>query len=415
MIKINEYFFSYEKPADHAKYSPSSADRWLTSGCPYSVKASEIVPPEPERDYAREGTIAHELCEAIFHQKTTGKEIPVELLAEVASQEDKGAEMFAAANTYVNEVIAYWYTNKDFIGDVLYCGVEKGIPIFPDKGCFGTADCVIVGTKGAAIIDYKFGRKPVKPDAVQLKVYAAGLLRWIENPPAGYQVATVIYQPRHTDIPKEHIYSGTEVFYFLSTIWESITECEKPNLEPKEGNHCFWCALNRTKDLNLKCQIKKDKPQALAKEKFEQFLANTHKVDIQSGSTPERDQAMLKVLRFVDAINEVAKQAKEELLDRMQNGEVIPGAKLVDVKGKRKIAGNSDAEMAAAIQEKFPQVNPYEVVTKKKIRSIGSIEKEVGKNKLDVCCINKISKEVVLTEDNIFEDVNRLQGFASIL
>lgn len=415
MIKINETFFNYVKPSEHAKYSPSSADRWLSSGCSYSVRASEIVPAEPERDYAKEGTIAHELCEAIYYQQTEGREIPPELLVQVGSQPDQGAEMFIAANAYVNDVVAYWSNNKEFIGDVLYMGVEKGIPIFPDHNCFGTVDCVVIGTKGAAIIDYKYGRKPVKADSLQLKVYAAGVLRWIENPPAGYQVAAVIYQPRHTDIPKEHIYSGTDVFYFLSTIWDSINECEKEGLEPNEGNHCFWCPLNRTKDLKYKCPIKKDKPMALVKERFEEFLAQTHKSSNLVESTPERDQAMIKVLKFVDAVNEVANQASEEFEDRIRNGEVIPGVKLTEVKGKRQILGTNDGEKAKTITEKFPHLDPYKVETKKSIRALGDLEKEVGKNKLDVCCIRKITQKIELTNDNIFEAVNQLQGFAKIL
>lgn len=415
MLKINELFFNYEKPSEHAKYSPSSADRWLSFGCPYSIRAAQNVPPEPERSYAIEGTLAHELCEAVFYLRANGTAIPPELLVQVGAQPDQGAEMFIAANSYVDDVVAYWCNNKEFIGDVLYMGAEKGIPIFPDKSCFGTADFVVIGTKGAAIIDFKYGRKPVKADALQLKVYSAGVLRWLENPPVGYQVAAVIYQPRHTDIPKEHIYTGLEIFDFLSVIWGSILECEKDDLEPKEGNHCFWCALNRTKDLRYKCPIKKDKPMALVKSRFEEFLSQTHKGKDLVGSTPERDQAMIKVLKFVDAVNDVAKQATEEFEERIRSGEVVPGVKLSEVKGKRQVIGANDAEKASTLTEKFPHLDPYKIETKKTIRALGDMEKEVGKNKLDVCCVQKITQKVELTNDNIFEDVNHLQGFAKIL
>ena len=117
----------------------------------------------------------------------------------------------------------------------------------------------------------------------------------------------------------------------------------------------------------------------------------------------------------MDAVNDVAKQATEEFEERIRSGEVVPGVKLSEVKGKRTVIGANDAEKAKTIAEKFPHLEPYKVVTKKTIRALGDMEKEVGKNKLDVCCVQKITQKVELTNDNVFGEINPLQGFAKIL
>lgn len=419
-VGLNPYFINFKRPSPHSKFSPSSADRWLATGCPFSTEfILKMNIPEERSEYADEGTFAHSMCEAVFREKYYGLAIPSKLINDIqmwAMQDvDKRGncieEMMRCAHEYL-AVIDYWMQNKEQIGEIVFYGQEVGVPIFPDENCFGTADFLIIGTKGAVLIDFKYGKgKNVKADTVQLKVYGAGVARFLENYPPDYRMHVVIHQPRTDANAKETSYLMVELYDFLHDIWNAIQLSKQKELSPVEGNHCYWCPAKRTKDPAKKCPSILDKPLRVAQENFASFLNDmTPPADAPMlAFNPKRDAAILKLHTLYPMIKALVEDTTEEIKFRMQKGELVPGFQIKDELGNREIAGEDDVSKAKLIASKFPSVNPWkEVPATNKLRTLSDIEKEIGKNKLDVICVKKIKKKLDVMSDaqqNVLKDL----------
>jgi hypothetical protein len=412
-MRIHPYFLSFKRPAPHSKFSPSSADRWLITGCSFSTEFIESKQiPEEQTDYSRGGTLAHSLSEAMYRQEYYGLPIPESLLIEIAmwdkyqaEQGKPGAteEMFRCAREYV-DVISYWLNNKELVGDVIHFGLEMATPVFPDEGCFGTSDCIIIGTKAAVVIDFKYGvGKVVAANSPQLKVYAAGISRWLDNVPQGYVVHAVVFQPRVTSAPKETHYTMPDLHQFLGTIWQSIQESKRKDLVPCQGNHCYWCPAKRTKDPSKQCPTIEQNMMALANERFADFLGDMN-APVESITAPnlKRDAAILKLHSLYPMIKNIVESTSDEIRMRLLNGEVVNGFYLKDEYSKREIVGTTPEEKAGMIKGRFPHVDPWKLVPAEyKLKTITEIEKDIGKNKLDVICTRPITKKVDILDDRM--------------
>ena len=414
MIKIHPNLINFVKPDAHSKYSPSSADRWWCvggkGGCAYSIKATENI-PDVTSVYAEEGTLAHAVCEAVFREKTIGLPIPVELSFDMLALKDNGDEMMDAANDFY-EVCTFWMKNKNIVGDVLWFGQERGVPIFPEKSCYGTGDFIIVGSKASVVIDFKYGKKPVGANSKQLKAYAAGIARHLDSVPPEYKLFAVIHQPRTNDSIKEHSYSIQEMYAALTEIHKSIEICERADNEPVEGSHCFWCNARRTKDMNLRCKLLKEKPLRVAKENFAKFMADSNMAPDTADKKVRRDEAIIKLMALMPAIEDIVKQGKEDFLTRLEIGEHIPGITVINKLGKRSLNAENDADAAKMIKDMFPDVEPLRTITKTSVRTLGDLEKEVGKGNLDPICIRKVTKEVSVLDDKSKSILNSMSQFA---
>jgi hypothetical protein len=411
-LKIHTGLTGFIRPSPHSTFSPSGADRWLA--CAYSVNASKGI-PEEDSIYSIEGTIAHSFCEAVFYKDHLGTEIPVDLYMKTLEYDQD--EMMECAVGY-SEVIRYWLSNKEIIGDVLYYGLEKGIPVFPEEGCFGTADCLIIGTKSSVVIDYKHGKgKNVGAGSLQLKVYAAGVARYLIDVPEGYRIFAVVYQPRTDSAPKETSYDMPALNAFLGDIHKAIQASKAKDLAPVEGNHCYWCPAKRTKDTALMCPIMKEKPVKLANERFDKFLADMNApINNWSEPNPKRDEAMIKIMSLLPMMKDIAESAEEEFKLRLLKGEAIPGMRLIDKFGKRMINAENDEDTVTLLKSKFPNLNPLKVVpATTKLRTITDIEKEIGKNKLDSICIKKVTKEVDILDEKIRSILGEMAAYGQII
>ena len=409
-IEIHPTLINFVKPDAHSKYSPSSADRWW-GGCPYSIEASVGV-PEESNEYAEEGTLGHSVAEAVFREREVGIPMPYALSLEVSTLKDNGDEMIQAGNDFY-DIVKYWMNNRNQIGDILWFGQERGIPVFPEESCYGTGDFVIVGSKASVVIDFKYGRKPVEACCKQLKVYAAGIARHINKAPKDYGIFAVIHQPRANPSVKEHYYPIQEMYNALESIWESIHIAKRKDLEPVEDSkHCFWCPLKRTTDLSKRCSIIMNKPLKLAQERFSTFMADSNLVPDSADKKARRDEAIIKLMTLLPAIEEVVEQSKDDFQRRLEAGEHIPGVVLNRKYGNRILNAESDEDAAAMIIDMFPGVQPWEVVSKTKIKALGKIEKIVGKGNLDPLCVKKVSKEVCILDEKQKSVINSMSQFA---
>ena len=407
---------SFVKPDDHAEFSPSSADRWL-NGCSYSMQASEGIPNEDNK-YSLEGTLAHSVCEATFRTEEFGIGMPFDLNMQMLELKDNGDEMAQAAHDFY-EVTKFWLKNKDIIGDVIWYSQEGAIPVFPESSCYGTADFMIVGTKAAVVVDFKYGRKPVAASADQLKVYASGIARHIDGLPVDpvtklldYKIFTVIHQPRVGNPIKEHSYTIQELYACLVDIDKAITRAKRRDLEPVEGNHCFWCPAKRTKDINKRCKLIKEKPLKVAQENFAKFMADSNLFPDTVEKKVLRDEAIIKLMTLAPAIEDIVTQGREDFMTRIEAGELIPGITVNMKTGNRKYNSENDTDTVKMINDMFPSVNVLRTVTKTSVRPIGDIEKEVGKGMLDPICVRKVTKEVIVLDERSKSILDSMEQFA---
>ena len=402
MITILDTLKHFEKPSDHALYGPSSADRWI--GCPASIQLSEGIIQETSK-YAAEGTLAHSVCEAIFRESYFGIQFPLDLKMDLLNLEDRGEEMLYCAHNYL-DVLNAWLKKKE-LGDILWWGVERGIPIFPERQCFGTGDFVIVGSRGAAIIDFKYGKgKEVSAGSSQLQTYALGIYNYVKGLPADYKFHTVVYQPRISLSPKEAVYDIQQMEAWKNIILKAIDESKKPleQLTLKiDSNKCFWCPANRTKDRFKKCPAQREKVLSC----FNNQVADFQKDMMISKASPEdvswqkRDEALVNLLALYPLIKQVAEEAEEEIKHRLMEGESVPFASLRQKTGRRQWA-HSDEDMVAELRKRFPADLPNGgATTKIKAPSITEVEKAIGKGSVDDLIVKKQSKEVVVQDSKV--------------
>lgn len=149
----------------HALLGASSSARWLV--CTPSARLEAMFPDE-QSPYAAEGTVAHDLAEAILRHKLEGKKAP--------KLDGYSTEMVEAVNRYVdiceekvNEARARSSDAEVMIEAKL--DFSRWVP----KG-FGTGDMVIVADGLLEVIDLKYG-KGVPVSAVentQMRLYALG-------------------------------------------------------------------------------------------------------------------------------------------------------------------------------------------------------------------------------------------------
>lgn len=414
-MKIHSNLLNFIRPSEHSTFSPSSMGRIIA--CPFSVKASEKIPQETSV-YAEEGTLCHSVCEAQFqydyYMMPFTPKLNMDLMAWEADHPGATAEMQDCANIYVNAISA-WLKSEELIGKVLFYGLERGIPIFPEDGCFGTADCLIVGEKGCAVIDYKHGKgQVVKADSMQLRTYAAGVARHLIDVPEDYQYHSVIVQPRTTSIPSVASYNHAQMIEHLNIIQQAIQISHQKDLYPVESKECFWCPARRTKDMTLKCQAIKNKAVQMANEDFGKFLSDMS-APIKKFGDPndKRDTAIIKIISLLPLMQKIASEGEEEFMSRLEKGEIIPGLQVIKKESNRKWIHNNSDEMEKAIKQMFPKVEAVKTVTS--LKTITEIEKIVGKGKADKLTMKTLSNKLKIQDKTIQEVLGEMAAYGNLI
>lgn len=234
----------------HSLVSASAAYRWLA--CPGSVALSQLVPPPPESEYAKEGTLAHELAELMLKVALHEKDLRAGL--DYPSPDLWEPEMVEYVSGYVTFVWDEIQRRKP--KRVL---LEEKVLLDRDLDIGGTADVAFAYRDGKQIvgkvIDLKYGRgvKVIAEGNPQLACYSCAL-------DATYgtgrgtpfdRVEVTIYQPR---LDGGCVPDSTAVFdrAELDAWAEGLRAGAKLALEqigqPPEqlslaaGEHCRFCA-----------------------------------------------------------------------------------------------------------------------------------------------------------------------------
>lgn len=331
----------------HALLSASSSERWLA--CPPSAVAAEKY-PNPDTDYTREGTLAHEVAEWVASGKSKTEHL------EKGEDDGVTAEMIECARGYRD------YIMELIKGDDAAVLLEQRVdfsPWVPDG--FGTCDCILIQQGTLTIIDYKYGQG-VAVEAVgnpQMRLYALGAYNDLSFVYDIEKIETHIYQPRKNNISKDVI-TVDELLAWGEEIKPIAQQAAKGKGVYKPGKHCTFCPhAGRCRALTKICTE----------------YVETHGMRV---AVPVLDpHEVAQVLQMEPLVSLWLKRVKDQAMTDMLNGKEVPGYKVVEGK-----MGNRAWTDELQIKDKLVAAG-YEMedITETKLLSPAKMDKLLGKKK----------------------------------
>lgn len=305
--------------SSHALLSPSSAHRWMN--CPLAPRLEATLPEKPS-EYAREGTVAHSVCEITAKKKFKKVKAAeynrvIKKLKTDASWDD---EMLHTAETYVEHLTerAMEFANEPYIAFEVKVDISDYVP-----EAFGRCDCAMFGGDTLIITDYKHGKGvPVNPDEnPQLMLYALGALK-LYKPLFGVALKKVAV---YIDQPRIGAYDG-----WTCTVDELLAwgESVKPKAqmafmgfgEYHAGDWCRFCRANGICKAQAEQQIGA----------FDDFSAA-----VGNPTALLSPSEMGEVLKRGETLVSWYETVREKALESLLNGEKIPGYKVVEGRSTR--------------------------------------------------------------------------------
>ena len=327
----------------HARLSASSAARWLA--CPPSAVAAEAYPNEGT-DFTREGTLAHEVAEAIA--RGTGV---------VTLKEGITKEMLDCGANYHD------YIEEQIKADNAVVLLEQRVDFSPwVPGGFGTADCIIIQGHTMDVIDYKYGKGVAvsATDNPQMKLYGLGALHEFGF---AYDIKTVrlhIFQPRLNNISVDEIPVGELMAWAEMKVKTVAVKAAKGEGAYQAGEHCRFCPhAGRCRTLTKTCT--------------EYIKAH----DLQATVEVLAPWEIADVLQMESLISLWLKRIKDQALTTLMSGGEIPGYKVVAGRSSRQWA--DELEVAEALKQAGYTA---EEITETNVLSVAAMEKALGKKKV---------------------------------
>lgn len=339
------------KSRDHALLSASSAHRWLA--CPPSAVAAEAY-PEQDTEYTREGTLAHEVAEAVAREK---QGFGPKYYPDWGPDTTTG-EMYDCAMGYAD------YIQELTKSDDAIVLLEQRVDFSPwvPEG-FGTCDCILIQGDVLTIIDYKYGQGvPVSAvDNPQMKLYALGALNDYGIAMDVTQVEMHIYQPRINNIST------------CSLMVEDLLEWAEKDVKPvaakaakgkggyKAGAHCKFCPhAGRCRELTKTCTE----------------YVETHSLRVAVPVLAPHEVA--EVLQMEGLVTLWLKKVKSQALTDLMEGREIPGWKVVEGKLGHRKWSDEQAVLAKLAEARYN----FEDITETKLLSPAAMDKAIGKKKV---------------------------------
>jgi hypothetical protein len=235
----------------HARLGPSSSDIWLT--CLGAPAEWAKHPSKPVGFAAKEGTLAHTLCEAALKLNavpwTEGMKFMVDGEEIEVTQEMLNAVSLFAATTGRISDFSHWRMVEEEVS----LGWLWSTTALPEE-VFGTADFAACDAITLYIVDFKYGRgKAVRPEGnTQMLCYAVGVLGRLmrersELAASIESVCVLIVQPRAGGDPvRSWTISVGELLYWAYAVLKPAIEriVAGRGLSLVAGNHCYFCAAS---------------------------------------------------------------------------------------------------------------------------------------------------------------------------
>lgn len=347
--------------AKHALLSASSASRWLN--CPKSVRLTEDIPDGESSSFAAEGTLAHAIAEDYLREYATGKGRTVEDY--VVPERFKGNPLFY--DGMYQDVTPYLeYVVSTFEGKsrVATLDIEARLDFskYVPSG-FGTGDAVIIDNGTLEICDLKFG-KGVLVEAEnnpQIMLYGLGALHAYDYIFDIRNVKMTIVQPR-LDHVASFVLSADELRDWGNNTVSPIAKLAYNGQgDQKAGEWCRWCKIKAT------CKARA--------EKQGQTVAMMAEAEL-------TDDQICQILTASAEIKAWLSDIESHTVQRLSDGETLPGWKLVEGRSNRKI------KEPEALAEKLLNcgVDAARIYKPQELQSLTALEKAVGKARFNELC-----------------------------
>lgn len=342
-------------PTQHALLSASSAHRWLhCTGSPLLEKEF----PDTTSVYAKEGTLAHELCELKLKKYTTvmPKGTYTRAHNKITKSELWQNEMESTSETYLEYVK----------GIMLACKIAPAVLIekrvdfsrYVPEG-FGTADCLILAGDTLHVIDYKHG-KGVVVDAdhnPQMMLYALGAIDELSLLYRFKSIHMVIVQPRVNNI-SEFTMTADELIEWGESVVKPKAEAAMSGKGEFEAGD--WCRFCRAKQ---QCKTRYESNDSLYPELSERHGPRLITLE-ELGEYLKRGKDMAAWLEDM----------KEYALSESLAGAEVPGWKAVEGRGSRAFT-DTDEAVDTLIKNGIDESVLYE----RRVLTLAQMEKAVGK------------------------------------
>ena len=335
----------------HALLSASGSHRWMA--CPPSARLEECC-QNKESDAAKEGTVAHELCE-LKVKVQLGEDVSMSEYEAIKENPLFTKEMDACTNIYADYCID---TAKEENGLTLI-EVELDLSSYIPEG-FGTVDCVIVSEKTLHVIDFKYGRgvevSPVENS--QLMIYALGAYDLYSSFYDFENVKLTIVQPRLSAEPKTWECDVQHLLNFAEKLKPIADLAFKGGGEFAPSEHtCLFCKVKYT------CRARADKNLATM------FLQEKDPYTLLNDEIGE-------ILAMVSDFPKWIKDLEDYALEQLLAGKEIKGYKAVEGRSSR-VWSDEQKAFETIIKDGTEEKDLYETVP----LSLAKIEKLLGKKK----------------------------------
>ncbi len=350
----------------HALLGPSSASRWMA--CPPSARLCEKL-EDTESDYAKEGSLAHEIGELKLKRK---------LIPHVLSAQKFGSLMkkLKENELYQEEIQGYTDEYVDFVMEI-YCGskttpfvaieqkvsFEKYVP-----GGFGTADCILIYGDTLHVIDFKYGKGVLveAEENKQMLLYALGAYLEYNFLYDFKNIKMSIVQPRLNNIDSWEC-SIEYLLEFAELAKEKGALADLGKGDFNAGEHCKFCGIKRT------CRERAEKNLELAKYEFKK--------------PPEiSNEELGEILKKAQDLVTWANDLKEYALAEVLKGNGVNGWKAVNGRTSRSFT-NTDEAIKVLVENGAKEEMLYE----RKWLTLAQMEKTIGKKEF-----NEVLKDYIV-------------------
>lgn len=342
----------------HALLSPSSASRWLA--CTPSAKLS-LEFPDTAGEAAKEGTLAHSLCELLISNKLKplNRSEYKKLYTPITQSEYFNGQMLEHCEEFAifvmeryNEALAHTADAQIYLEQRL--SFDEYMP-----GQFGTADVTIVADHTLQVIDFKYGKGVgvASHENKQMMIYGLGALSAFDFIYDITEVEMTIYQPRTENISTYSTTSKALKHWGDTELRSKAALALEGAGEFVPGEHCRFCKV-------------KPRCKALSSYNLELLVHDFKEPGLLTDS--EIADVLTRSSMFTQWLTAVDDYALKYTLE----GNKLPGYKLVEGRANRKYADEAavantliEGKLATADQVYKPQT----------LIGITDMEKLVGK------------------------------------